>query len=325
MIDFLPIKFNLADFQQGHNYCLALSGGVDSVVLLHLTYKFMQENNINLNQLQALHINHNISQFSNTWQQFCQNYCQQLGIQLTIVNVRVSNSKGLGLENSARKLRYKAFAEIHGVDFLMLAHHLDDQYETMLSQMMRGSDLHNVAAMNECRRFAGKWLYRPLLCCSKKSILDYANVNNLHYVVDDSNSDNSLLRNFLRNIIIPKLQSYDNNLYNKFSTYLASVKTYVALADELAASDLANCCSYGHKNIIECNLISSLTTIRQSNLLSYFIKQQIGVSISHKSIREFIKQCCNVNNNLLGAKPALTIGSKKIICQHQQISIVDKS
>ncbi len=312
------LPFFELSLNQETKYCIGLSGGVDSVVLLHIIYSIGQLKQIPLEQIQAIHVNHGISKFADEWQSFCEEYCQKLGIKLTVFNFVVQKNKGQGLENSARKARYKAFAEMKNVDLLVLAHHIDDQYETMLTQIMRGSDLHNVAAMNEYRDFADKKIWRPLLDFSKSEILDYANQNQLQYIEDDSNIDNSYLRNFLRNNIIPQLKDYDSNLYNKFEAYLSSIKTHVVLADELAQEDLARCQIQNYKKL-SCDLLKDLSPSRQLNLIAYFMQKNCEVITSHKSIKEFIRQCAEVNYNLHGATPIIEIGSIRMICKHRQI------
>lgn len=299
-------------------YCIGLSGGVDSVVLLHLLHSLCRLEQIPVKQIQAIHINHGISKFANDWQQFCEKYCQELGVMLTVFNFSVKKNTGQGLENSARKVRYQAFAEIKNVDILVLAHHKDDQYETMLTQIMRGSDLHNVAAMNEYRDFADKKIWRPLLKFNKTEILDYAQQNQLQYIEDDSNFDNSYLRNFLRNEIIPQIKKYDPTIYNKFESYLSSIKTHVVLADELAQEDLARFSTQNYTKI-SWDLLKGLSTERQLNLITYFVQKNCKIITSHKSIKEFIRQCTEVSNNLHGATPIMEIGSIRMIYKNRFI------
>jgi tRNA(Ile)-lysidine synthase len=315
----LKSSFLESNLNNNINYCVGLSGGVDSVVLLHSLCSISKLKNVPLANIQALHVNHGISALADQWQLFCENYCQQLGVKLTIVKLSVQKIGGQGLENSARKARSKIFSKIKDVDTILLAHHLDDQYETMLTQIMRGSDLHNVAAMDQFRIFANKKLWRPLIQTSKFEIVQYATENKLQYIEDDSNGDDRYLRNFLRNNIIPKLKQYDDKIYNKFNQYLNNVKYHVQLIDELAAVDLLSC-QQGNK--ISWDNFQKLSINRQTNLLAYFLKTKCSIVISHKSIKEFIRQCLEVNTNLHGGIPIIEIGGITLICKNHYIYLL---
>ena len=311
--------------QKNVKYCVGLSGGVDSVVLLHALKQSCIEQEVSLTHLTAVHINHGISDLANNWQQFCENYCADLEITLEVFSLKVVKESGQGLENTARKARYESFSQIKNVDVIVLAHHQDDQYETMLSQIMRGSDLHNVAAMHEYRVIQDQKIWRPILHVSKKTIIEYADFHNLQFIQDDSNSDNTYLRNFLRNEIIPELLKYDNCLYNKLGALLLNIRHHVALVDEFAGIDLGMCEIPNGDNIqlkhLDWEKVTILSHPRQLNLLAYFIKIHCNIMASHKHLQEFLRQCHEVSINMHGATPVLKISNFSLIFNKGMISL----
>jgi tRNA(Ile)-lysidine synthase len=174
---------------------VALSGGVDSVSLLH--------------QLAArpgvfaVHVHHGLSPNAERWAAFCRRLCKRLGVPLVVKKVKVVKS-GQGLEAAARAARYKVFEKIPA-DVLALGHNLDDQAETVLMNLLRGAGLRGAAGMPRESRFRGKVLVRPLLEVPRKEIVAYARRHGLEWIEDESNADESLTRNFVRRRLDPLL------------------------------------------------------------------------------------------------------------------------
>lgn len=176
--------------------CVALSGGVDSVVLLHLLAKEHPG-------VTALHVHHGLSPNADAWAAFCRKTCKRLGVALTVRKARVAK-KGKGLEAAAREARYAAFRQAHA-GVIVLAHHLDDQAETVLMNLLRGAGLRGASGMPVQARRDGKILLRPLLGVPREEILAYAREHGLEWIEDESNADEALTRNFLRRRVAPLL------------------------------------------------------------------------------------------------------------------------
>ena len=267
--------------------CVGLSGGIDSVVLLSGLAKLRTYLPI---RLSAVHVNHGISPHADQWQAFCQDLCQTLGVELLVTQLKVRKISGQGLENSARKLRYHAFAQT-GIKLIALAHHQNDQIETMLSQIIRGSDVHNIAAMKAYSQRQHQAFWRPLLNLPKTAIISYATTWQLPNIEDESNQNQHYLRNFLRQQIIPQLTSYDQDAVVKLLNSLASIQQAVQLNDELAALDLKFC--QQAENQLGIADFSTLSAARQKNLLSYYIRQNNLAIPSSRQLKEFIHQITN--------------------------------
>ena len=168
----------LAQLPPAQRYWVAYSGGCDSTVLLHalatLRGKFPAE-------LQALHVNHNLHEAASTWAAHCRGVCEALTVPLTEVDVDARSARGESPEAAARAARYGIFAEVLKVgDGLLLAHHRDDQADTLLLQLLRGSGPRGLAAMPLHRPQGAGWLGRPLLGFSRQDLCRYAEAEAHH-------------------------------------------------------------------------------------------------------------------------------------------------
>src|SRR3989338_1659156 len=182
---------------------IGLSGGVDSVVLLHLLHQLAPRFSW---QLSALHVHHGISPNADAWAEFCAELCARLHIPLHVEHVDIAPLRKHGIEAAARKLRHAAFAR-QSCDFVALAHHADDQAETLLLQLLRGAGVRGASAMPLLAgREGSPNLLRPLLHCLRREILDYAAAHGLRWIEDESNADDSYPRNFLRHRLLPLLE-----------------------------------------------------------------------------------------------------------------------
>lgn len=184
---------------------VAYSGGLDSSVLLHLLVH-LRDQGLEQRPIQAIHINHGLSPFSEQWQRHCEACCRKLNVPLQVCRVAVTNQGG-GLEQAAREQRYRAFeALMQPQDALLLAHHLDDQAETLLLRLMRGAGPKGLAAMPAERPLGQGTLLRPLLNVTRQQLQDWATTFGLNWVDDDSNESLDFDRNYLRHSVMPLLQ-----------------------------------------------------------------------------------------------------------------------
>ena len=177
---------------------VALSGGVDSVVLLHSLKKTHPG-------VSALHVHHGLSANADAWAAFCKRLCRKMKIPLTVYKVRVER-QGEGLEAAARAARYGVFRK-HKADVIALGHNLDDQAETVLMNLLRGAGLRGAAGMPRRSRLGAKQLIRPLLDTSREDILAHARAAGLEWIEDESNADEALTRNFVRLRLGPLIAS----------------------------------------------------------------------------------------------------------------------
>lgn len=186
---------------------LAISGGVDSIVLLDLLVRWReaQAGAGNLPPLAAIHINHGLHPDADDWASLVARHCRTRGVPLREQRVTVS-AAGRGLEAAAREARYGVFtALIEPGAVLFMAHHLDDQMETMLLRLLRGAGVRGMAGIPPTRRLGAGSLCRPLLGVSRGEILAWAREHDLDHVSDPANDDLAHDRNYLRHRVVPAL------------------------------------------------------------------------------------------------------------------------
>ncbi|ORT50459.1 hypothetical protein ST37_11385 [Vibrio sp. qd031] len=202
----------LEPFRASHNrLVLGLSGGLDSRVLLQLlaTLRDTQRHNNVLPEweIQAIHVHHGLSENADVWAQQCKAWCEALSIEFVCEKVTVEFGSRLSLEQQARDARYQALAQyIDKRTLLLTGHHADDQFETFLLALKRGSGPKGLSSMAMSRIFHDGVLLRPLLGCDRNELYDYATSLELEWVEDESNTDTRFDRNFLRHDIIPSIK-----------------------------------------------------------------------------------------------------------------------
>jgi tRNA(Ile)-lysidine synthase len=187
---------------RGKRVAVGLSGGIDSVVLLHVMRALAPKFGYGLS---AVHVNHGLSPNASDWQEFCASLCRELEIPFRAVAVKVGKT-GLGLEAAARAARRAALMKLR-VDAVAFGHHLDDQAETVLFNLLRGAGLAGASGMPARGRLGGKLLLRPLLDVPRSAIRAYAAEQRLGWIEDESNLDEALTRNFLRLRVGPLLEA----------------------------------------------------------------------------------------------------------------------
>lgn len=196
----------LSGHESARRWVVALSGGMDSTVLLHLLAQ-SRPSYPDWPPLAAIHINHQIHSRADQWQGHCRKQCDALDIPLIEERVELEVA-GDGLEAAARRARYSAFERhLEEGDVLLMAHHLDDQVETLLLRLMRGTGLTGLAGMPAERPLGSALVLRPLLSQSRSTLAAYAEKEQLSWIDDPSNVDTDLDRNFLRHDVIPLLAS----------------------------------------------------------------------------------------------------------------------
>src|ERR1700687_4225912 len=215
--------------------CVGFSGELDSVVLVDL---FAQAARSGKMRLAALHVHHGLSPHAGEWADFCRAFCLERSIDLTVEYVRLDRAAPEGLAAAARAARYALFAA-RAEPFVALAHHLDDQAETLLLQLLRGSGLKGVAAMPELRSLPGSLvkLFRPLLALTRSEILDYAQGAGLRWVEDESNLSRRHDRNLIRHDLTPLLAARFPAWRETLSRFARHAASAGELLDELAHLD----------------------------------------------------------------------------------------
>ena len=244
--------------------CVALSGGCDSVVLLHALGQLIRRKKI-LARLSALHVHHGLSPQADAWADFCEGFCAQQAIPLEVVRVSVPRASGAGLEAAARRARYAVFSA-SPADALLLAHHRDDQAETVLLNLLRGAGVAGAAAMLPERASThGPRLLRPLLEWPRAHLNAYAKTHDLPWIEDESNDDLHFRRNFLRHEILPKMSEKFASAPSALARAARHFAEAATLLDELAALDRQNAAASSGR--LQLAALKALSPARARNLL----------------------------------------------------------
>ncbi len=259
---------------------MGLSGGCDSVTLLHLLHRLLPPG-----RLTARHVHHGLSPQADAWADFCAAICQQLQVPLTIHRVTVDRHSGLGLEAAARQARYAAFADIEGC--LLLAQHADDQAETVLFNLLRGAGLTGAAGMLPDRERGSLRILRPLLNESRSSIEAYARSSGLRWVNDESNDDCQYSRNFLRHEVMPLIGQRFSDPARALARAAGHFAEAGELLDELAAADWEHLAAGA---AVPMNALRSLSLPRLKNLLRYRLRQLAWQVPVQSRLDEFCRQ-----------------------------------
>lgn len=205
--------------QSGRRFVVALSGGLDSSCLLLALKHFCQK--WPKCQLSALHVEHGLQKNSPAWAEHCQELCASLDIPLKLITLNLNPKSTANMEATARVARWEAFLTHVGPEsVLVLGHHLDDAIETMLQRALRGSGLLGSCGMQVLADRQGLQIFRPLLGHSRSSLKRYAQTHSLDWIEDPSNTNTEHDRNWLRQKLLPLLET-------RWPDYRARLKTHL--------------------------------------------------------------------------------------------------
>jgi tRNA(Ile)-lysidine synthase len=217
-------------------FCVALSGGADSMVLLDVMSQVRRDNPSI--EVRALHVDHQLQAQSQEWAKHCIEQAARLGVTCDVLRVSVTGTDEFGVEASAREARYAAFkSALKSGEVLLTAHHADDQLETILLALARGSGVDGLAAMPVCIRFGAGWHARPLLGFTHESLHDWAVARELAYIDDPTNTDTHFDRNFLRKQVVPMLKQRWPSMARTASRSAGHLAEAQALLDDWTEND----------------------------------------------------------------------------------------
>jgi len=277
--------------------CVGLSGGVDSVVLLDA---LLEGGAVSIT---AVHVHHGLSPNADAWADFCRDFCKARDVPLTIERVSVDRAAPEGLEAAARSQRYAVYAA-RPEPCVALAHHLDDQAETVLLQLLRGTGLKGVAAMPELRELPGSHvrIYRPLLAMSRREIVARAKERGLSWIDDESNASTKHDRNYLRHEVAPLLDARFPGWRDAISRYARHAGAANELLDELARKDGA----------LDAGVVidAGISPARRANALRAFLAMNGLPMPSEARLEEMARQ-------LYGAR-----GDARVRIEHAGVALV---
>ena len=266
---------------QTDKYVVALSGGRDSVALLHYLHGQGKV-------VAAVHIHHGLQEVADEWVAFCQALCDRIGILLHVKKVQL-DAKRVGTEAAARQARYdilvKYAKQYHAG--LAVGHHKDDQEETILYQFLRGTGLAGLIGLREYREMYGITMYRPLLSWTRRDITEYCQAHQLAWVDDPTNTDaDAYSRNYIREVL-PTLKARLPTVSSALQRISKVAQDSLELLDELAQLDYGQDFEPG----LQTRRITHLSTKRQRNVWRYWLQTQHPSALYDEGqLQEWIRQ-----------------------------------
>jgi tRNA(Ile)-lysidine synthase len=263
--------------------CVGFSGGLDSMVLLDALARVAPARG---HAVSAVHVHHGLSANADAWADFCANACAARGIAIAVERVHVRRPARDGLEAAARAARYAIYAA-RAEPVVALAHHLDDQAETLLLQVLRGTGLKGLAGMPELRALPGSRvaLFRPLLGIARATLREEARRRELEWIEDESNASLGPDRNFIRHEIAPRLDARFEGWREAAARCASHAGAGLGLLDELARVDgVARAPGEG------LALDRSLPSARRANALRAFLALEGLAMPSEARLAEMARQ-----------------------------------
>ncbi len=267
-------------------YVVALSGGLDSMVLAHALSTSREQHG---KSLAVVHIDHQLHPESTAWANHCKAFAAKSEIEFLTDVVKVDVDAGKGPEAAARDARYTALHQyVTASDWLLSAHHQDDQAETLLLNLLRGSGPAGVAAMRSIREFGDAWLARPLLDVSRVELATYAADEALSWIDDPSNHEREYDRNFLRGDVLPLLQTRWPHAHEKLARSASLARDAASLLSDLADLDIE--LMGGISNRLPVAALLALSPSRQRNLLRRAIQNAGLPAPAASHLQEILQQ-----------------------------------
>ncbi len=265
---------------------IALSGGRDSIALLHVLHHWSQSDVVPDVQLIAISIDHGLQANSNQWLKFCGDVCSGLGIahfgERVLIDLSTPKSKEQGVEAAAREVRYKTLCAIavqQHCQVIAFAQHQNDQAETVLLQLLRGTGLSGAAAMQTWRELGfksqgGLYAWRPWLNITREQIDNYIARNELNYVDDPSNLNTQFARNVLRHKVMPQIEQYFPSARVALTRFAKIAAQALTQIEFLAQEDLASCSQVDEQwgATVRASHLALLSPVRQAWVLRLWLK-----------------------------------------------------
>lgn len=290
--------FDIQGFSANQHFLIAYSGGADSTALLH----YCAHNPQIKNRIRAIHINHQLQQQSDAWQSHCQKQCKDWKVPVVIERMNLNDDS----ENTARNARRDAFEQhLKSNEVLLTGHHLQDQIETVLFRLFRGTGLKGIGGMQENSKLPnGQLIHRPLLHLNKSKITSYLQSNHLSWLEDPSNHINQYSRNHIRNELLPVIKSYDEHAFEAISKSSQQLQASHELLMQLMPA----------QNPLPWHCVNNTT------FLHHWIQKQNINPPPAKQLDAFINSCNHAEKN---KKPSIHWHNHCLILWREQLYLLN--
>ena len=298
-------KYNL--IENGDKVVVGVSGGPDSISLLHILNKFCKNKILNF-EIIVCHVNHQIREEANDDEEYVREYCEKNNIKFyakRIDVIKYANNNKMGLEEAGRKIRYDFFDEILEKEYankIAIAHNKNDKAETIIMNIIRGSGISGLKGIEPIRD--NKYI-RPIIECERTEIEKYAKENNLNPRIDKTNFENDCTRNKIRNIVLPYIKKeFNSNIVetmNRLSNLATETDEYIQKKVIENYKEIK--IEENSKNIVlDLKKFNKIDMLIRKRILIYTISKVLGNSqnVEMINIEDIIKMCNkNIGNKYL--------------------------
>ena len=260
---------NKIDKKKYNQFLVAYSGGSDSTALLYFANKMAKKYKV---EIRAIHVNHNLNADSVDWENHCKYFCKKLNIPIIIKSINIVLKPGESIEERAREERYKVISSYaNSKTIMMTAHHANDQSETFLYQLLRGSGVKGLSAMPDFKKILNGYHSRPFLNISKNILMELVDFKELKYIIDSSNNNTKFSRNYIRKEILPKIKERWPSYSSTISRAANNVADAEKLNRDLAEIDIQNFLLSDDNKI--STSVKNLDDYRFNNVIRFWIKK----------------------------------------------------
>jgi len=277
----------------------AISGGPDSMLLIHLLLKYRNLNNFNI---VVAHVNHNLREESAKEKEDLEKYCAENNLIFEYHEIEKRTVKPL-TEVEARNIRYDFFDKLmnkYKATYLATAHHGDDLIETIMMKIVRGSSLKGYSGFSQISEKNGYKIIRPLISLTKKEIINYLDNEKMGYAIDNTNCDEKYTRNRFRLNVLPFLKNEDKNVHLKFKKFSEMLSLYDEYIKKQSKIAMQNVCSDG---VLDLEKFVSLDEIIKREIISMILQCECSQVIDKMNDTHIY----NILNMINNSKPNLKV------------------
>ncbi|MEH6451742.1 MAG: tRNA lysidine(34) synthetase TilS [Psychromonas sp.] len=309
------------------NFRIALSGGLDSVVLTHL-FSRLQASRLQVKdykiKVSAQHVNHGLSDNAQSWQTFCEHLCQTLNIDFSLSCVQLNRKSRTSLEALAREKRYACLTQgLNEHSYLITGHHQDDQLETVLLALKRGSGITGLQGVRHTQKLKSGYLIRPLLGFTRQELETYGKLFKLDWIEDESNNDQVFDRNFLRHSITPLLKNRWPSIAKSVARTATICQEQQQVLDEIAQLDFDQAVDFFiNQQALNIEILAALSVGRRNNVLRHWFKLN---QLEYPSAKQLQTLWTDVAMASADAKPVVLFKGASVRRYRQHIYLIDET
>ncbi len=259
---------NEIDFKYGDAVVVGVSGGPDSMALLHMMTRLQKSLEL---QIICAHVHHNLRKESDEEKKFIERFCANNSIVFEWYKIEKYGDDNF--HNEARSIRYNYFSKIvkkYNAKYLLTAHHADDLIETILMRIVRGSTLRGYSGFSKIVKMDDYKIIRPLINVTKDEILAYNKEYKISYVTDFTNFEDVYTRNRFRKYIVPAFKKEDNNVHEKFLKFSETLLEYNNYIDKEVQNKLINLYP---QNVLNIEKFKKEEHVIRKKIIYYILEQ----------------------------------------------------